>query len=622
MCGIAGFIGVGDEKILRGMVGTVQHRGPDDLGVYYREGVGLAHARLSVIDLSQRGHQPMWNEDGSIVIIFNGEIYNFKDLKKEFSLEKKYHFQSETDTEVILRMYEELGERCFEKLDGMFAIAIYDTKKKRLLLGRDRIGEKPLYWGVFGDTIIFGSELNVLLAHPLVKKELNFSALAQYLVREYVPTPNSIFNNIFKLEPAHYLVYEDGKVFNKTFWNINISVNNISFKSALHSFDKVLEESIQERLVADVPVGVFLSGGIDSSTIAYYAQKVSGGKIKTFSIGFDEESFDESEYAKEVAEFLSTDHYHKKISAEDCLNILDEAVLALGEPHADPSIIPTMLHSKFTKDKVTVSLGGDGGDELLAGYPTFQADKLFFLYNNLPVFIRKNIIEPIINKLPTSDKNFNISFKLQKFVEGVTAKSERHGRWLQAFSKEEIKDLLNESIYKEVKETIFYEDNGSSAQSALNSYVSSYLMDGVLVKLDRASMRYALEVRAPFLSGKVVDFLTTLPYEYKFNGFTTKYILKELMKDKLPKNIVYRKKKGFGVPVSEWLKKDLKPKLLELLDDERLRKQGIFNADYVKKLIEDHMSGAKNNRKKLWTLFMFQLWFGKYFPQNEPLNQK
>ncbi len=614
MCGIAGFVGEGSEKVLRDMAETVRHRGPDDLGVYHSGTVGLAHTRLSILDLSARGHQPMWNDRGDIAVIFNGEIYNFKELKEEFRLAEKYRFQSETDTEVVLHLYEELGERCFEKFDGMFAIALYDTRSGKLLLARDRMGEKPLYWGVCGETFVFGSELNTVLAHPSVTRKLSHTALAQYLVREYVPTPHSIFENIFKLEPAHYLTYQNGSVTKKSFWHIPGTPARLSLKEAVTGLNAVLEKSVRERLVADVPVGVFLSGGVDSSTVAYYAQKASGGKAKTFSIGFDEASYDESVYAKQVAGFLSTDHHHKKVSAQDSLAAIHELASVTGEPHADPSILPTLLLSKFARGEVTVALGGDGGDELLAGYPTFQADKLVASYNRLPLFLRRNILEPLINALPASDKNFSLSFKLQKFIEGATVKpSERHGRWLQAFSKEELKDLLCTEVYEGLSDDIsYYEDNGTSPKDVLNSYVHSYLMDDVLVKVDRASMQYALEVRAPFLGREVVEFLTALPYAYKLNGFTTKYILKRLMKNKLPRNIVYRQKKGFGIPVSEWLKKELKPLLLQQLAPEKLCVQDIFNAGYVGQLIEEHMSGAKNNRKKLWTLLMFQLWAERY----------
>jgi len=616
MCGIAGFIGKGDERNLLSMIGAIEHRGPDDRGHFLRDGVGLAHARLSILDLSSAGHQPMWNDRKDVVVIFGGEIYNFQALKKEFNLEKKYHFQSKTDTEVILHLYEELGEECFKELDGMFAIAIYDFKENKLLLARDRIGEKPLYWGIFGQTLIFGSELSALKIHPLVKYELNQKVLGQYLVREYVPTPHTIFEGIFKLEPGHYLVYEKDEVVKKSFWSIPTQVSKIGFKEAVDSLDKLLKKGVNERLVADVPVGIFLSGGIDSSTLAYYAQKVSDQKIKTFSIGFDEESFDESIYANQVATFLSTDHYHKQISAKDSINALDRAISSMGEPLADPTIIPNLLLSEFTRSKVTVALGGDGGDELLAGYQTFQAEKVLSLYKILPSIVRNNLLDPLIKALPASDKNFGLSFKLQKFIEGANFPSlERHQRWLQAFSKEDLQDLLTLKTYQSVAwidpyTTCMGQEN-SLPQGILNSYIYSYLMDGVLSKTDRASMHYALEVRAPFLGKEIVEFLTILPYEYKIRGFTTKYILKELMKDKLPKNIVYRKKRGFAIPISEWLKKDLKPLLQETLSRDKLSKQGIFNSDYVEKIIEEHMAGTKNHRQRLWTLFIFQLWHDK-----------
>ncbi|MDO8565352.1 MAG: asparagine synthase (glutamine-hydrolyzing) [bacterium] len=614
MCGITGFVGKGDERDISRMTAMLLHRGPDDQGTFFDRGVGLGHTRLSIIDLSLSGHQPMWNDRKDIAIIFNGEIYNFKELKKKFNLDNKYCFQSGTDTEVILHLYEEFGEECFKELDGMFAIAIYDIRENKLLLARDRIGEKPLYWGLFEGTFIFGSELSALLEHQSVKRELNFEALAQYLTREYVPTPLSIFKGIFKLEPAHYLIYKDGEVLKKSFWSIPTKVNHIPFGEAVNDLGNILEKSVAERLVADVPVGIFLSGGIDSSTIAYYAQRASDRKIKTFSMGFDEESFDESVYAKQVADFLSTDHYHHKVSAQDSLELISNIGAVSGEPFADPSIIPTLLLSKFTREKVTVALGGDGGDELLAGYPTFQAEKAVSLYRYLPSLVRNNLIEPVVRRLPSSDKNFSLSFVLQKFVEGASFDPiERHGRWLQAFGQEEMANVFTREVYETVKGTYPYvKGQARSSQDILNSYIHSYLMDGVLAKLDRASMHYALEVRAPFLGKEVVEFLTGLPYGYKLHGLTTKYLLKELMKDKLPKNIVYRKKKGFGIPVSEWLKKELKPLLLESLSKAKLSRQGIFNPDYVEKIIDEHLSGTKNNRKKLWTLLIFQLWYDSW----------
>ncbi|KKR25916.1 MAG: Asparagine synthetase [Microgenomates group bacterium GW2011_GWC1_39_7] len=524
MCGIAGFIGEGDKKNLLTMIDSIRYRGPDDMGHFLKNEVGFAHARLSILDLSADGHQPMWNDKKDVAVIFNGEIYNFKELKEKFGLEKKYSFQSKTDTEVILRLYEEFGEACFEKLDGMFAIAVYDFKKDTLLLARDRIGEKPLYWGIFEDTLIFGSEIGALLKHPSVRRELNLEAVAQYLSREYVPTPHSIYKGIYKLEPAHYLIYKKGEFTKKLFWKIPTQISVISFQEALNNLGELLEKSVGERLVADVPVGIFLSGGIDSSTIAYYAQKISNERVKTFSIGFDEKSFDESVYAKQVATFLSTDHYHQRLTAKDSLDVLVDSVSVSGEPLADPAILPTLLLSKFTRDKVTVVLGGDGGDELLAGYPTFQADKLVSLYQNIPLTARNHLIEPIIHSLPASDKNFNLSFKLQKFIEGVACNPvERHSRWLQAFSKEDLPNLLTKEIFQSIiMVNPYVNSTDQSRQGVLNSYIHSYLMDGVLTKLDRASMRYALEVRAPFLGTEIVNFLTTLPYEYKLHRFTAK----------------------------------------------------------------------------------------------------
>ncbi len=614
MCGITGFIGKGSEKDLEKMREAIKHRGPDDSGSYFVSGVGLAHARLSVQDLNIRGRNPLWNEEKRIAIIFNGEIYNFKALKEELRSQHNAVFQTETDTEVILKLYEVFGEKSFERLDGMFAFAIYDLRTKKLILARDRIGEKPLYWGIFGQTLIFGSELKALLEHPQMTREIDKDSLISYLCRGYVPTPHSIFKGIHKLEQGSYLVYQNSEVIKHSFWKLSLETKETPLKEAKEKLDQILEETVKNRLIADVPTGVFLSGGIDSSTVAYYAQKVSNQKIKTFSIGFQEKSFDESIYAKVVAETLGTDHYHLVVSAQDSIDVVKDLAKTLDEPFADPSIVPALLLSKFARGSVIVALGGDGGDELFAGYPTFQADKLVFLYNKIPKFLRSHFIEPFIGALPSSDKNFSLSFKLQKFIEGASYPGMgRHSRWLQVFSKEELRSLLSLEFYIGTPHTDFYYDNHeTSPQGILHGYIESYLMDDVLVKLDRASMHYALEVRAPFLGKELVEFTSTLPYRFKLHGFTTKYILKKVMEGRLPNSIIYRKKKGFGIPVAQWLKGELKDFCNELLSRETLERGGIFNPNYVERLKQEHFQLKHDNAKKLWALMMFQLWFNQY----------
>lgn len=621
MCGITGFIGKGSKDNLLKMVDSIKHRGPNAQGCFFENNVALGHTRLSILDLSSAGSQPMFNQNKDISIVFNGEIYNFPTLKKELK-SVGYLFKSTSDTEVIVCLYKEYGEKCFEKLNGMFALAIYDFRLNKLLLARDRFGKKPLYWGVFDGTLIFGSELKTFLKHPSFKKEINLESLNKYLAYEYVPTPNSIFKGVYKLEPASYLSFCDGEIKKKIFWNITFDSKNISLSEGLKILDDKLEKSVKRRLISDVPLGIFLSGGLDSSVIAYYAQKNSNKKIKTFSIGFEEKSFDESDYAKQVSDFLGTDHHSKILSAQDLLEMIPNIGEVIDEPFADASVIPTLFLSKFAKEDVSVVLGGDGGDELFAGYPTFQAEKVATLYSMIPSFIQKNVVKKIISYLPVSDVNFSLRFKAKKFIEGFDVdKKYRHQRWLGSFTKADREKLFKKKVWVELKDSNEYEEIDSYLEEAkdiswhnklIYLYLRTYLMDEVLVKVDRASMFHSLEVRAPFLDFILVDFVNSLAFKYKIRGFTTKYILKKLMKGKLPKNIIYRPKKGFGIPLAGWLKNELKDFCNEVLNEEDIEDGGLFNYEYIKTLKEEHFSGKEDNRKPLWTLLVFQLWYKKW----------
>ncbi len=618
MCGIVGFIGRGDRDDVLRMVQTIRYRGPDDVGVYAEQGVGLGHARLSIIDLSPSGHQPMWNMEHSVSIVFNGEIYNFSLLKKELAA-KGHVFQSTSDTEVIIALYKEYGEKCFERLSGMFAIALYDVTKKKLLLARDRMGKKPLYYGVFGGTLLFASEPKAIFAHTLAKKEVDLDALNSYLALDYVPTPQSIFKGVAKLEPGVFLSYEGGNMRKEKYWNPDFRETTLSFPDALRELDVKLSRSVSSRLVADVPLGIFLSGGLDSSTIAYYATRASTKKIDTFSIGFDEASFDESQYAKEVSLFLDSTHHHHVLRPKDSLDIIPKIFSQLDEPLADASIIPTYLLSRFTKEHVTVALGGDGGDELFAGYPTFQAEKFVSAYQMIPSSLRKGFISRMIHALPISHANFSLDFKLKKFIDGAEEDDIilRHVRWLGTFNDHDRAQLLMAEVQNSFHEQnplaslekFVGEFDAKNAQNKLLwAYQRSYMMDQVLAKVDRASMFASLETRSPFLDHELVEFANGLPYQYKMHGLATKYILKELMKDKLPHNIVYRQKKGFGIPVASWLRGPLRDWSTELLSKGSINKHGLFQQEYIDRLKDEHFSGEKDNRKQLWNLIVFALW--------------
>ncbi len=620
MCAITGYWGVGDEKSLEKMIDSMFYRGPNDRGIYTDKNIGLAQRRLSIIDLSPAGHQPLSNEDETVWIVFNGEIYNFSDLRN--GLKNKHVFKGRSDTEVIVHLYEEIGEEVFSRLQGMFAIAIYDKKINKILLARDRMGKKPLYWGLHDNTFIFGSELKALINHPKFTREVSISSLNDYLFNENIPTPNSIFKNTYKLEPGVYLSYDGNKIEKKSFWDLSFNNKNTDFALSLNGLDENLRKAVSDRLVSDVPLGVFLSGGLDSSTVAYYASKVSKTKVKTFSIGFEEKSFDESGYAREVANFLGTEHHEKILKAKDVIDLIPEIFSKLDEPMADASIVPTYLLSKFTRENVTVALGGDGADELFCGYDTFLAYKLSYFYKILGGKLFGRWLGKAVNLIPTSFSNMSLDFKIKKFINGFDSNDlYRNQKWLAAFDLADRKELFKEEFLPIIeKENQFkYIDLYVSKNNVKDPidklsliYQRTYMMDQVLVKVDRASMMNSLEVRAPFLDTRVVDLANNLPSSFKIRGLVRKFILKKLMSDKLPKNIIYRKKKGFGMPIAEWLRTDLKPLVLKYLNKDIINKQGFFRYEYVEKILNDHFSGAVDNRKKIWTLLCFSLWYENF----------
>lgn len=618
MCGITGYLGQGNEEILRRMIDSLIHRGPDDEGFYFNNKIGLGHRRLSIIDLAT-GHQPISNEDETIWLIFNGEIYNYQELRKKL-INQGHKFSTQTDTEVMVHLYEEKGEDFLKELNGMFALALWDEKRKKLILARDRMGQKPLYYSLINNTLIFGSELKALFHHPLIKKDIDFNSLNKYLIYEYVPTPQTIIKGVNKLEPGHFLVYQNNQLKKSSYWNIKFNQLE-NQKDYLTKFEELLEDSVKKRLISDVPLGIFLSGGIDSSTIAYYAQKNSNQKIKTFSIGFEDKSFDESDYANQAAKFLDTEHYHQNFTPNDLLNSINQIAKINDEPFADASIIPTYLLSKFTRESVTVALSGDGGDELLAGYPTFQALKFAKAYHHIPNLFRE-IIQKTANLLPVSHDNFSFDFKVKKTLSGYEYPLEIQNQiWLGAFTPKENKNIFLSEIsnqinfnqsFSETDQFIEQTKKESLENRIIYLYLKQYLADDILTKADRASMFTSLEVRSPFMDYRLVEFFNSLPYNLKLKGWKTKYVLKELMKDKLPRNIINRPKKGFGIPVAKWINKELKDFTLDLLNESDIKKQGIFNYSEIKKILDEHLNKKADHRKKLWTLLMFQQWYQEW----------
>jgi asparagine synthase (glutamine-hydrolysing) len=635
MCGIVGFLTskatqVPEYEILKRMRDVLMHRGPDDLGEYIRPldergpFVFFGHRRLSIIDLSG-GHQPLSNEHGTVWVIFNGEIYNFKELREELK-GRGHQFRTRSDTEVIVHAYEEYKENCFRYFNGMFAIGIWDEKGNRLVLARDRLGKKPLYYSFVNGTFLFASELKAIMAYPAFPRKVDPSSLMKYLFFEFIPCPHTIFTDAKKIPPASYLIWDRRGIEIKKYWSPfdpHKGEINLSEAEAESRMMELLKESVKRRLISDVPLGVFLSGGIDSSAITALAQKEVPGKIKTFSIGFEDPSFDESKYASLASKYIGTEHHEQIMTPQDLLDLVPNLADILDEPMADASILPTYLLSKFTRSHVTVALGGDGGDELFAGYPTYVAHKFAGYYERFLGTFHPMIIR-LANLLPVSDNNISFDFKVKKFLSGIKyPDGVRNSVWLGAFSFSENEKVLSPEIHAEfsqnrlVEEIFFYEkeypyDDRITKLQYLD--LKLYLQESILVKVDRASMACSLEVRAPFLDYELVEFVMGLPSPWKLKRFTSKYILKKALANWLPDEVIKRPKKGFGVPIAKWVKGPLKELFEDLLSSDRIKREGFLNPEYVTSLLEDHLTNKKDNRKQLWTLLVWELWVSRYQP--------
>ncbi|MBP7652752.1 asparagine synthase (glutamine-hydrolyzing) [Candidatus Dependentiae bacterium] len=622
MCGICGFIGSGNKEIIVRMTDSMIHRGPDESGYYYSEGIGIGHRRLKIIDLYS-GQQPMFDETGEYAVTFNGEIYNYRELKKELT-GFGYKFKTSSDTEVLLYSYKKWGYDCLKKFNGMFAFVIFDIKNKNVFAGRDRFGKKPLYYYNKNGLFAFASELTALISHPLIDRKISLEGLQKYLFFEYIPAPLSIIEDIYKLPAGYYLIYEKGNIKINQYWDVALETNS-RFENQKNDIEtekelfNLLKKSVESRLVSDVPLGVFLSGGIDSSSVvAIMSEFMSPKNIKTFSIGFEEKSFDESGYASVIAKHFGTEHNEELLNPKVMFDIIPDIFNKLDEPIADPSIIPTYLLSKFTRKFVTVALSGDGGDELFAGYDPFSAH-YFFREFRIPEWIIKRIIKMIKTFLPVSDENMSLDFKIKKTLKGLAYSSEiRNEVWMSSFSKNTQMELLSsensaglERLYSPIENLKF---SGLNAiKKAGLCYQKLYLQNDILTKIDRASMMNSLETRAPFLDFEFAEFVNGLPDRFKIYGNNRKLILKKIMKNKIPDIILNRQKKGFGIPLARWLKNDMNGLMQDVLSENKISRDGIFNYEYVRKLIFEHQSNKENNYKELWTLIVFHLWKEKNF---------
>jgi len=626
MCGICGLCFPDEQpvdlNILKKMTRTLQRRGPDDEGHYISAGVALGHRRLSIIDLDT-GQQPIHNEDKTVYVVFNGEIYNFPELKKELE-EIGHRFYTRTDTEVLVHLYEEKEERCVESLAGMFTFAIWDEKKRKLLLARDRIGIKPLFYAYNDKGLAFASEPKALLQLPWIEGRLDAQGLSHYLSYDFIPAPFCIYEDIRKLPPGYQAIYQDGVLRCARYWDLDLRDRfdgNLDEKELCELIWRQFCQVVKAHLISDVPLGVLLSGGIDSTSVLAALRYEGVEDVKTFSIGFDDPSFDESRYFRKAASFFRTEHYEEILAPKKLIEIIPEVASILDEPLADASIMPTYLLSRFTKGYVKVALGGDGGDELFAGYPTYQAFLLAGYYEKLPRIIR-SLAEVVVKRLPVSFDNMSLDFRAKKFINSLAyTPVERHYAWMGTFSPDEKEELLAAGVRRRLKNldsfNVLYDyirDKTFSSELGKLLYLDTklYLQDGVLAKVDRASMAHGLEVRVPFLDHRFVELVTGLPERLKLKGFTTKYIWKKAIKDRIPDEIGNRGKKGFGIPIAKWLCGELKDMMLELLSENRLKKQGIFNLPLVKTLVSDHLAHRADNRKKIWNLLIFQLWWDNF----------
>jgi len=621
MCGIVGrynFLSGAPVKgiLLRGMCDFLAHRGPDGEGIFIDGSLGLGHRRLAVIDLTPAAHQPMVSRDGRVAIVYNGEIYNFRELRK--SLEACGHeFRSQSDTEVILACYREYGVKCLDYLKGMFAFAIWDSNEQSLFLARDRVGKKPLFYWIDHDGIAFASEPKAFLADPGFKAEANLEAISHYLTLQYVPSPFSAFKGIRKIQPAHYMIVKDGRLQIERYWRLSYRNTCSGSEEELSQELLVkLKKAVDSRLISDVPLGAFLSGGIDSSVIVAIMAKLGVGPLKTFSIGFEQSEYNELPYARLIANRYGTDHQEFVVSPK-ASEIFPKLIWHYNEPFGDSSAIPSFYLSQMTRQHVTVALNGDGGDENLAGYDRYLASKLGRYYDSLPDICQR-ILQLTGDCLPERGKAKSILGKAKRFLALLGERPESRYAHLMSHFFASLKsqvctdEFLLETNLADSEKFIFEAFEGSDApdlvDATLDVDVNTYLPEDLLVKVDIATMAYGLEARSPFLDHEFMEFCASLPSHMKLRGRTKKFILKLALSELLPKEIINRPKMGFGVPIDHWFRHELKEMAYDILLSSRTIQRGYFHEKVIKQLLDEHVSGVRNWHYQLWNLLVLELW--------------
>ncbi|HOP47233.1 MAG TPA: asparagine synthase (glutamine-hydrolyzing) [Desulfobacteraceae bacterium] len=637
MCGIAGFSTKRNFACLRdslpGAIETVSHRGPDDSGVFFDEkaGVGLGHRRLSILDLTSAGRQPMASEDGKVYIVHNGEVYNFKEIR-EILRGYGHNFYTGTDTEVILKAYIQWGIECLDHFTGMFAFVIWDSRAGLLYLVRDRLGIKPLYYHYAREEFLFSSELKALMAIKGFERNIDSDSLALFFHYQYVPAPGTIFENTFKLLPGHYAVYNGSTLRVLPYWSLpemdSSSIRaDLCEEDATERLDNILTQAVSDRLVSDVPLGALLSGGVDSSLVAALMQKASTTPARTFSIGFGESGYNEAPFASKIAAHLGTDHTEFYVTPKDALDVIPLLPEIYDEPFADSSAVPTYLVSKLARSGVTVALSGDGGDEQMAGYVRYWAVQSMASWLNLvPKQIKRPVSEFLKRMSPHWIERAYLSFrpvlperfrvvnfpdkweKIVRLMEGKTIE-DLYRMTICIWPEEELDYLLGMSLPLSQYEEVFAETVGWPLLSRfMRVDQKTYLPDAMLTKVDRASMAVGLEVRVPLLDHRVVEYTSRLPVDMKYRQGVGKYILKKVLERYVPNALFERPKMGFGVPINRWLRSELKVMLLDYLSTDRLKREKLFNHSIVEKKIEEHLTGVADYRHQLWSILMWEMW--------------
>jgi len=622
VCGIAGIAGKSDPACVERMCDALFHRGPDDQGIFSEKEVTLGMRRLAVIDC-QGGRQPISNEDASVWIVFNGEIYNFHEIRSGLA-RRGHKFTTSSDTEVIVHLYEEYGEECLNHLRGMFAFAVWDREKETLFLARDRLGIKPLFYTFDGKCLVFASEVRALLSAGISTDGLDPGALNDFLTYLYVPAPKSMFRSIRKLPPGHTLTYCRGKIRIRRYWNLHLQEGHSRLTGRREAeyreeAESLLRESVRMHLVSDVPLGAFLSGGMDSGSLVALMSEYTAGPVKTFSIGYGEEdaSYNELDSARMTADFFGADH-HEFILQPDVVSLIPEIIRAMGEPFADSSAIPTYLISRETKRYVTVALSGIGGDEVFTGYPRYLGVRLSRIYDSVPYSVRRYLFSPLAGRLPESTRSRNVAGWIKRFVRGgLMDPVSRYLSWISFFSPEmkgalysdDFKDLLVSCDETDIHRTFMGQETKlDEVQRVSYLDLNTYLPDDLLFMGDAMSMAHSLELRVPFCDHHLIEFMINVPAKIKMNGWHLKGMLKSMMKDVLPREILMKKKQGFMVPIGAWFKRDLQGFVRETLLSQQAMGRGVFNAGFVERMIEDHFQGRQVLTHQIWALLTFEIW--------------